>query len=153
MLKAVYYRCICACYRKNSKPDCIKKVTISLKNLLFFLNFRVATAAPANERQEVKNATNTYSEFLNIVGGMMPKIISLIAPPPTAVITPKTIIPNTSKFFFIATIAPDIANAIIPISSIIIISVPNVMPFFFLKSIISNQFFWYNQKIVKQKGV
>lgn len=81
----------------------------------------------------------------------MPKIISLIAPPPTAVMTPKTMIPKISKLRLIATIAPEIANAIIPINSMIIISFPNVMTSSFLTHYNVSDFFWYNLK--KHKGV
>ena len=64
---------------------------------------------------------------MNIVGGIIPSVISRSAPPPTAVITPKTIIPNISNCFFIPTIAPEIANAMIPMIYAIKISIPNVM--------------------------
>jgi len=63
--------------------------------------------------------------FLNIEGGKIPKSISLKAPPPTAVIVPKVTTPSKSNLFLKATMTPDMVNAIIPIISIIKISIPN----------------------------
>ena len=73
----------------------------------------------------VMKAINTYMPFLNIEGGKIPKRISLKAPPPTAVSVPKVITPSKSSRFLKATITPDIVKAIIPIISIINISIPN----------------------------
>ena len=47
-----------------------------------------------------------------------PKRMSLIIPPPTAVVTPNTMIPRRSRFCRIATIAPEEAKAMVPTASI-----------------------------------
>ena len=84
----------------------------------------------------VINAIKTYIPFLNIDGGKIPKSISLNAPPPTAVNVPKVTTPSKSSLFLNATITPEIVNAIIPIISIMNISMPN-----FIVPIITNKDF------------
>ena len=55
-----------------------------------------------------------YRGSENITGGVAPIIISLTAPPPTAVIMPIASIPKISNLFSIASMAPDIAKATVP---------------------------------------
>ena len=63
--------------------------------------------------------------FLNIEGGKIPSKMSLRAPPPTAVSVPNVTTPSKSRRFLNATITPEIVKAMIPITSIINISIPN----------------------------
>ena len=55
--------------------------------------------------------------FWNIAGGVAPKIISRITPPPTATVSPSMQTPKISIFFLIPVRAPDTANAAAPVSS------------------------------------
>ena len=55
--------------------------------------------------------------FENIVGGLIPKIISLNIPPPKAVIQPTKTTPKTSSPAPQAISAPDMEKAIVPIIS------------------------------------
>ena len=71
-----------------------------------------------NNIRTEKKATDTYIGFTNKVGGWMPMIRSRSIPPPTAVVTPNTIIPNKSKCFRMATMPPEQAKAAVPIISI-----------------------------------
>ena len=50
-------------------------------------------------------------------GGVCPRIRSRITPPPTAVVRPRMMTPNTSMFFFTAVIAPEAEKASVPIIS------------------------------------
>ena len=70
-----------------------------------------------NTRHETIAAILTSLGFLNTDGGVLPSSTSLVMPPPTAVTIPSTHTPSRSILFFIAVIAPDIANAITPIIS------------------------------------
>ena len=71
----------------------------------------------ANNKVDVMIANKMYTGWANAVGGVTPKITSLIIPPPTAVVAPKMFTPNISIFFSIASMAPEEANATVPIIS------------------------------------
>ena len=58
-----------------------------------------------------------YEESRNMTGGSLPSSTSRIAPPPHAVTRPKMHTPKKSMRFFIPTMAPEIANATVPIIS------------------------------------
>ena len=70
----------------------------------------------ANNKVDVMIANKMYTGWANAVGGVTPKITSLIIPPPTAVVAPKMFTPNISIFFSIASMAPEEANATVPIN-------------------------------------
>ena len=65
----------------------------------------------------VISATSAENGFFRVDGGVIPRIKSLRIPPPTAVMSAKTIFPNTSIFLSIPTITPDIAKATVPINA------------------------------------
>ena len=70
-----------------------------------------------NNKVDVIIANKIYTGWAKAVGGVIPKITSLIIPPPTAVVAPKIFTPKISIFFSIASMAPDEANATVPIIS------------------------------------
>ena len=75
---------------------------------------------------EIKNKehnTSAYTGFLNTAGGITPRTISLIIPPPTAVATPRTLTPKISILRSTPTIAPEAANATVPAISIINVAI------------------------------
>lgn len=59
-------------------------------------------------------ATNAYTGFRKVFGGVIPNRISRIIPPPTAVQTPRTKTPKMSIRLCTAITAPDKANATVP---------------------------------------
>ena len=67
-----------------------------------------------NTTSEAMTAVTVYILYVNIIGGNMPSIISLMTPPPRAVMTPIKAMPKTSSPVSMATAAPDTAKAIMP---------------------------------------
>lgn len=80
-------------------------------------------------RIAVAAATVTYLGVPNSAGGVMPRIMSRVSPPPHAVITPRIMTPNKSIFFRTAVIDPETANATVPIISNAKINPPKEHPF------------------------
>ena len=79
--------------------------------ILFVFTLKYANK---NTITEVTLATTTYTGLENALGGTLPSTISRIIPPNVAVITPIITTPKKSIFDFIATSAPEIANAMVP---------------------------------------
>ena len=96
-------------------------ISLVLYQLLFIffkiLYFLLIAYSNVKVSMQVNIAVNVYIEFRNIAGGVFPKIRSRRSPPPTAQTVPSTTAPNISSFFSIAKTAPDMAKAIVPISS------------------------------------
>ena len=61
----------------------------------------------------VAMANIKYIGYLKVVGGLIPKIKSLIIPPPTAVVIPRKATPKRSICFWQAVTAPDMAKAMV----------------------------------------
>ena len=64
---------------------------------------------------ETAMATITASGSRKASGGVMPSRMSRMMPPPTAVVTPRTITPSRSIFLCMAVNAPETAKATVPI--------------------------------------
>ena len=62
----------------------------------------------------VMTAAMRYEYERNIAGGRLPKSVSLITPPPSAVTIPQNRTPKISRCLCIAAIAPETANATVP---------------------------------------
>ena len=77
----------------------------------------LSARARTNTASAHTTASSTYSLLANILGGKQPISTSRSVPPPTAVITASSSTPNRSAPRSMATIAPETANAAVPIHS------------------------------------
>ncbi|MPM96765.1 hypothetical protein SDC9_143930 [bioreactor metagenome] len=86
------------------------------KNTMVFLNLVILVCVKHTAMAEMMLITAKVGSRKES-GGVLPIRISLIIPPPTAVVTASIITPKMSSFFSIPMSAPDMAKAIVPIIS------------------------------------